>query len=92
MQFVDTLPPKKSRLGTRDWNEIKQELMSNPGMWGLMAEDVAASTIDQLRAGVYKDFRGDELEQFEFATRTPQNQTTPYKSRRTDLWGRYTDA
>ena len=61
-------------------------MIDNPG-WVLIAENVHASTGDQLRKGMYPSFR-DDLDRFEFRAVKPQN--SDYGPRRTDIWGRYT--
>jgi hypothetical protein len=89
MQITDQLPSGSDVRPTRvDWAKAKTAAMENPGKWVLMAENIASSIPDQLRKGMNKQFRGDELERFEFATRRPKGAT--YPKRRTDLWGRYT--
>ena len=89
MQFTSELPRGIDVRPTRvDWEEAKQAVMDNPGQWGLMATNIASSVPDQLRKGVNKAFRGDDLAHFEFATRRPKG--ADYPKRRTDLWGRYT--
>jgi hypothetical protein len=89
MQFFEELPLKKSGGVKVDWASVKADLIEGAGKWGLMVENTSSSTIDQLRNGRYKDFRGEELKNFEFATRKPDNPDTPYAPRRTDLYGRY---
>jgi len=91
MQFVNDLPTAKTLRDTPiDWEGIKAKLIENEGQWGLMVENIAASTPQQLAQGKNKAFRGEELTHFEFAVRKPENPTQPYGKRRTDLWGRYT--
>jgi len=91
MKLFNELPGTLPR-DALNWVAAKQELIENEGMWGLMAEDIAASTPDQLRKGGYAAFRGEELRHFEFATRKPATQVgvEPYRKNRTDLYGRYT--
>lgn len=92
MQFFDELPEKSGRIVRHepvDWAKAKAEIIAGKGQWGLMAENVSTSTIDQIRGGKYKLFRGEELGKFEFATRKPKNPETPYPKRRTDLYARY---
>jgi hypothetical protein len=87
MKFFEEMPGMKKKV---DWEEAKQELMDNEGSWGLIAEDVAGSTPQQLNRGVNKSFRGEELKHFEFRTSRPKSPAEPYAGRRTDLYGRYT--
>lgn len=90
MQFFEELPPSRTgRISPINWIEAKNQLVANPGMWGLMAENISSSTPAQLRAGKNKQFRGDELLNFEFRVRKPDNPEVPYAPRRTDLFGRY---
>ena len=91
MQFFDELPAGRAtdRVQT-DWAQAKADLIENEGQWGLMAENVSDSTRDQLRAGKYRAFRGEELEHFEFVARKPENPEVPYAPRRADIYGRYT--
>lgn len=89
MQITEQLPSGNDVRPTRvDWSASKELAMQNPGMWVLMATNIASSIPDQLRKGMNKQFRGDDLKHFEFATRRPKDAT--YPKRRTDLWGRYT--
>ena len=71
-----------------DWEGAKQALISNPGQWVLVAEDVHASTGEQLRKGKYTAFPKSEIEDYEFSARKPDGSN--YAARRTDIWGRYT--
>jgi len=90
MKFMDDLPQSRTyRPEPIDWASAKQELMENEGKWGLVAEDVASSTAQQLRTGRNKAFRGEELKHFEFRVKRPEEPEVPYGPRRTDLWGRY---
>lgn len=91
MQFFDELPAGRAvREEPVDWEQVKADLMQNPGRWGLVAENISSSTPGQLRAGKNKNFRGEDLEQFEFRVRKPANPGVEYGKRRTDLYGRYT--
>lgn len=91
MQFFDELPERRvPRREPIDWEKAKAELVAHEGEWGLMVQNVSDSTVDQLRAGKYKSFRGEELKHFEFATRKPDNPEEPYAKRRTDVYGKYT--
>ena len=90
-----TEPPAAQNLreqGQVDWAAVKAELIAHEGEWGLVAENIANSTPQQIRSGRYKEFRGDELDHFEFVTRKPEDKdkAASYGSRRTDVWGRYT--
>lgn len=93
MQFFDELPAGRAVREERvDWEKAKAEVMGTPGKWGLMAENVSSSTPGQLRAGKNKYFRGEELRHFEFRVSKPQKADPAiYTSRRTDLYGRYTE-
>jgi len=93
MQFFDELPARRTvRDEPVDWERAKAEVMANPGMWGLMAENIASSTPGQLRAGKNKHFQDDELKHFEFRVSKPENADPDiYTARRTDLYGRYTE-
>lgn len=89
MQFSESLPSGTDVRPSRvDWASAKKTIMERPGEWGLMAPNIASSIPDQLRKGMNKHFRGDELARFEFVTRRPTDAT--YPKRRTDLWARYT--
>lgn len=91
MKFFKELPTRSNvRDQPIDWAGAKAELMANPGEWGLIAENVASSTPQQLQTGKNKHFRGEELEQFEFRVMRPENAPESYAKRRTDLYGRYT--
>ena len=93
MQFFDELPGNRVVRGKAiDWKAVKEDLMANPGQWGLMAENVSSSQPGQLNAGKNQSFRGEELAKFEYRVRRPENPETPYAPRRTDLYGRYNDA
>lgn len=88
-------PPAAQNLreqGQVDWAAVKAELMAHEGEWGLVAENIANSTPQQIRSGRYKEFRGAELDHFEFVTRKPEDKAkaAEYGPRRTDVWGRYT--
>ena len=92
MQFFEQLPgdadrPKRPPI---DWAKAKADLIANEGRWGLIATDVSNSVPQQLRRGRNKQFRGPELDHFEFSVRKPENPTEPYPKRRSDLYGRYT--
>jgi len=94
MEFFENLPNER---GVRDepinWTTAKEELVKNPGRWGLMAENVSSSTGTQLRMGLNTLFRGGELDKFEFRMRRPGGlKGREYAKRRTDLYGRYTPA
>lgn len=93
MKFQTELPPLARAVREPvDWAKAKAEMVAHEGEWGLIATNVASSTPSQLRRGEYKDFRGDELRHFEFATRKPEDVEVAktYPARRSDLWGRYT--
>jgi len=94
MQFFDELPGNYGLRGNNtDWAAAKADLMKNPGQWGLIIENVAASTASQLRTGKNQMFRGDELKQFDFRIRRPTGaKGRGYADRRTDLYGRFTEA
>ena len=89
-----TEPPAAQNLREErvDWAAVKAELMAHEGEWGLVAENIANSTPQQIRSGRYKEFRGAELDHFEFVTRKPEDKEklVEYGPRRTDVWGRYT--
>ena len=90
VMFADQLPPGDSRPNQLiDWAAAKRSLIENEGSWGLVVQNISASTITQLRAGNYRQFRGHDLELFEFATRRPRNPEIAYPTGRSDLWGRY---
>jgi hypothetical protein len=90
MQFFNKLPNTRMvRDEPVNWAQAKADLMQNPGQWGLMAENISSSTAAQLRSGMNRHFRGEELENFEFRVRKPQDPAKAYGSRRTDLYGRY---
>lgn len=92
MQFFDDMPAgREARERRVDWESAKAELINNPGRWGLMAENIASSIPDQLRKGRYKDFRGNDLEVFQFRVLKPSGEKGKgYGARRTDLYGRFT--
>lgn len=92
MQFFDELPEGRRTVRSEpvDWEQAKATLIENPGKWGLMADNVPASTPGQLRKGKNRLFRGPELEHFEFRVRKPEG--AKYPPRRTDLYGRFTPA
>ena len=92
MEFFDILPAGRGRsAGAIDWSKAKADIMENPGLWGLIAENVGSSTAGQLNAGKNKSFQGDELKHFEFSVRRPEKaDPAVYTDRRTDLYGRYT--
>ncbi len=91
MKFFDEVPTRGVRRGEPvDWAAAKAALIENEGKWGLMAENVAASTPQQLYNGKNSHFRGEELKHFEFRVARPESPETPYPPRRTDLYGRYT--
>lgn len=80
-------PPAAPTRGI-DWEGIKAEMVAHEGQWGLIAEDVASSTLTQLRRGKGR-FKGEELAHFEFLARRPKGAEKPYGPNRTDVWGRY---
>jgi hypothetical protein len=86
------LPPRVGgvRPGRVDWAAAKKLIMDNEGMWVLAVENVANTTPQQLRSGRYQAFRKEDLPNFEFAVRRPEDPAEPYGPRRADLWGRYT--
>lgn len=88
MQFYEDLP--LDRRAKIDWVSVREELVNNPGQWALIAEDVAQSTVGQIRAGKNKQFR-DDADQFEFASRrpVPAEGEAPLDPKRSNLWGRY---
>lgn len=91
-EVTDELPPARTvRPKPIDWASAKKALMDNAGSWVKIVENVSASTLQQLRRGDNKLFRGEELEKFEFATRRPKDKAVAasYKPNFTDLWGRY---
>ena len=88
-EIADELPAQN---GTRradpiDWDSAKQAMIDNPGKWVRLAENVSASTLQQLRKGRNVRFRGDDLDHFEFAARRPKD--ADYPKNFTDLWGKY---
>lgn len=90
MRFQEHLPPGESpRRKAVDWAEIKRMLLTHEGKWGLIAEDVAGSTLTRMRAGKYPRFGRGELAYFEFAGRKPEDPYVPYEPGHIDLWGRY---
>lgn len=91
MQFFEELPAGNSvRNAQVHWAHVKREMLENPGLWGLIAEDVSVSTIGQLRAGKYKNFPAQEVKNFEFrGLRKKDTEGAKSDRRRTDLWGRY---
>ena len=70
-----------------DWASAKQALIDNEGKWVKMVENVSASTLQQLRKGSNVQFRGEDLNKFEFAARRPKG--AEYPKNFTDLWGKY---
>lgn len=94
-QVFKELPAGRTIRDTRvDWAAAKAALLANPGDWVLMAENVSGSTPTQLRRGENKNFRGEELSDFEFTTRRPSREGVdePLLPRRTNIYGRYTGA
>ena len=89
MQFFEELPPTNNRNRRIDWDGAKADLIANEGKWGLMATNISNSIPQHLRAGRYKAFRGEELDDFEFAVRRPETPSEEYGPRMTDLYGRY---
>ena len=94
MEFFEELPGgNRIHEEPVDWHAARAELMKNPGSWGLMVENVSSSTASQLRKGQNRNFRGEDLEQFEFRVRRPADaKGRGYVNRRTDLYGRYVPA
>lgn len=88
-KVMDELPAGRAvRDEPVDWPAAKQAVIDNAGSWVLMAENVASSIPGQLRAGKNQNFRGTELEHFDFRVRKPEGKV--YGNRRTDLYGKYT--
>lgn len=91
-EVADELPPARTiRSQPIDWEGAKAAMIDNQGRWVKIVENLSASTLQQLRRGDNKLFRGSELEQFEFATRRPKDPgiAAAYKPNFTDLWGRF---
>lgn len=84
----------KARASVRDepvdWEAAKRALIENEGDWVLVADNVHATTAEQLRRGRYAQFPETELDSFEFVARKPEGSN--YAPRRTDIWCRYTSA
>lgn len=92
MKFQSELPGGATvREDPIDWAAAKAELIENEGEWGLIAENISSSTPQQLRKGRYKEFPAEELSNFQFAMRKPEDKeiAATYATRRSDLWGRY---
>lgn len=92
MRFQAELPGGNTvREEKIDWAAAKAELIEHEGLWGLIAENISASTPQQLRKGRYQAFPEHELPFFEFAMRKPADAEVArtYAPRRSDLWGRY---
>ena len=87
-QILDEMPSRAIRETPVDWDKAKRDVMKHPGKWVLMADNVAPSVMRQLKLGKNPRFRGEELKQFEFRVKRPED--ADYPPRRSDLWGRYT--
>lgn len=88
----DKLPGRTMRTEPIDWEGAKQAMVDHAGSWVKIVENIAISTPQGLRRGDNKLFKGDELKQFEFVTRKPEDAAVAatYKANFSDLWGRYT--
>lgn len=93
-EIKEELPQgRKHRANPNDWEAAKRALKGNPGKWVKIAENVSASTRQQLVRGRYTAFRGEELEHFEFAVRQPEDPeiAATYRPNFSDIWGRYSE-
>lgn len=88
-EIADELPAQNGmrRTSPIDWDSAKQAMIDHTGKWVKLAENVSASTLQQLRKGRNVRFRGDDLKCFEFAARRPKG--ADYRKNFTDLWGKH---